>query len=67
MPAFPCYATNAPRWCRARPSSLSLSAAIDRMLLGEGGFVLLGGEPGVGKTRLAREAQRLGPRADVWS
>ena len=33
---------------------------LDRMLLGQGSFVLLGGEPGVGKTRLAREVQRIG-------
>ena len=32
-----------------------LTAALDRALAGETGFVLLGGEAGVGKTRLLRE------------
>jgi tetratricopeptide (TPR) repeat protein len=31
---------------------------LDQMLLGRGSVVFLGGEPGVGKTRLARELQR---------
>ncbi len=32
---------------------------LDRMLTGQGGLVLIGGEPGVGKTRLSRELQRV--------
>jgi tRNA A-37 threonylcarbamoyl transferase component Bud32/tetratricopeptide (TPR) repeat protein len=32
-----------------------LRRLLDRMLAGHGGFALIGGEPGVGKTRLARE------------
>lgn len=36
-----------------------LTDHLDRMLVGQGSLVLLGGEPGVGKTRLAREVQRL--------
>jgi len=43
----------------ARDAELAeLRGALDHMLLGKGGIVLIGGEPGVGKTRLVRELQR---------
>ena len=35
--------------------STELTRLLDQMLTGQGGLVLLGGEPGVGKTRLARQ------------
>jgi eukaryotic-like serine/threonine-protein kinase len=39
--------------------AVELSRQLDRMLTGEGGLILVGGEPGVGKTRLAREVMAL--------
>ena len=38
--------------------SAELKRMLDRMLTGQGGFALVGGEPGVGKTRLAREIMK---------
>ena len=35
-----------------------LKRLLDRMLTGQGGLVMIGGEPGVGKTRLSRELMR---------
>ena len=43
----------------ARDTELAeLRRALDQMLLGQGSIILIGGEPGVGKTRLVRELQR---------
>jgi tetratricopeptide (TPR) repeat protein len=39
--------------------AVDLSRLLDRMLTGQGGLVLIGGEPGVGKTRLAREVMAV--------
>ncbi|MEZ4521897.1 MAG: ATP-binding protein [Thermomicrobiales bacterium] len=39
-----------------RESELSqIRSGVDRMLAGQGQFVLLGGDPGIGKTRMAEE------------
>jgi tetratricopeptide (TPR) repeat protein len=40
------------------PERTELMRLLDRMLGGNGGMALIGGEPGVGKTRLARELMR---------
>jgi class 3 adenylate cyclase/tetratricopeptide (TPR) repeat protein len=44
----------------------ALSAALHEAAHGHGSVVLVTGEPGLGKTRLAREGRRRAPRGTAW-
>ena len=50
---------NEPRLWDGKPSARMIRAAIDRALDGHGSLIMLGGGPGVGKSRLAMEMARV--------
>jgi predicted ATPase/tRNA A-37 threonylcarbamoyl transferase component Bud32 len=57
--ATPGQATERTPFVGREAETAELWQMLDRMLVGQGGLVLVGGEPGVGKTRLARELQKF--------
>ena len=56
-----------PRSSAARTSSAVHGRALERTLVGKGQFVLIVGEPGIGKSRLVEEFRgRMGERPHSW-
>lgn len=65
-PILPHGATGVPPGIVGRTSELSrVSAMIDDAIAGRGRMLLVGGDPGAGKTRLAEEAERRADAAGV--
>jgi predicted ATPase/predicted Ser/Thr protein kinase len=58
LPAGPAHAAERTPFVGRPVETAELKRLLDRMLTGQGGLVLVGGEPGIGKTRLARELLR---------